>query len=44
MDDVQTAGWFCAFLALVFTGKVRCKQGGNAVSAGKIETEQSREV
>lgn len=40
MNGAQTAGWFYAFSALVFTGKVRCKRDGNAVSAGKIETEQ----
>lgn len=39
MDDAQTAEWFCAFSASVFTGKVRRKWDGNAVSAGKIETE-----
>lgn len=40
MNDAQTAGWFYAFSASVFTGKVRYKRDGNAVSAGKIETEQ----
>lgn len=44
MDDAQTAAGLCAFPAPAFTGKIGCERDGNAVKAGKIETEQGRVV